>query len=152
MQFECSNVYLRQGLSEPLLSTRARPLPRSLEKPPRPGASHLSILEDRHTTHEDMQHAGRIVMRIGVGSLVLDRTEVEDHHISNRAFSEQSTLALTHPHRPSGVAHRAQMWEGDEGMSIWAEGSGRVAEGVRTDWRRAAQSSKSAGSDGSNIN
>ncbi|MGY8799994.1 MAG: hypothetical protein ACKVG4_14575 [Longimicrobiales bacterium] len=53
---------------------------------------------------------------------------------------------------PSGVAHRAQMWEGGGGMSIWAEGSGRVAEGVRTDWRRATQSSKLAGSDGSKIN
>ena len=51
----------------------------------------------------------------------------------------------------SGVAHRAQMWEGDEGMSIWAEASGRVAEGVRTDWMRSAQSSKSAGNDGSNM-
>ena len=53
---------------------------------------------------------------------------------------------------PSGVAHSAQMWEGDEGMSKWAEASGRVAERVRTDWRRATQSSKSAGSGGSNIN
>ena len=52
---------------------------------------------------------------------------------------------------PSGGADSAEMWEGDEGMSIWAEASGRVAEGVRTDWRRAAQSSKSAGNDGSNI-
>jgi hypothetical protein len=39
----------------------------------------------------------------------------------------------------------------EEGVSLGAQASGRVAEGVRTDWRRAAQSSKSAGNDGSNI-
>jgi len=44
---------------------------------------------------------------------------------------------------PSGGADSAEMWEGDEGMSIWAEASGRVAEAVRTDWMWAAQSSKS---------
>ena len=38
---------------------------------------------------------------------------------------------------PSGGADSAEMWEGEEGMSIWAEASGRVAEGVRTDWRRS---------------
>ena len=51
----------------------------------------------------------------------------------------------------SGGADSAEMWEGDEGMSIWAEASGRVAEGVRTDWMRSAQSSKSAGNDWSNM-
>ena len=43
----------------------------------------------------------------------------------------------------AGGADSAEMWEGDEGMSIWAEASGRVAEAVRTDWMWAAQSSKS---------
>src|SRR5262245_57484422 len=68
---------------------------RAAYESPRFGAGMFAIVQHELSIHEDISHAGRILMRLFVCGVVLDPSRIEDDDICKIVWSEKSAAPHT---------------------------------------------------------